>query len=60
MIESEKISLKVSFFPRRDPDGPVFFLDDAVGAIKPSTNRYKANFNHHYWFRLSESDMIYF
>ena len=54
------MSLKVSFFPRRDPDGPVFFLDDAVGAVKPSTNRYKANFNDHYWFRLSESDMIYF
>ena len=42
------MSLKVSFFPRRDPDGPVFFLDDAVGAVKPSTNRYKANFTDHY------------
>ena len=36
-----------------------FFLD---GAVQPSANtdRYKANFNDHYWFRLSESDMIYF
>ena len=36
MIESEKMSLKVSFFARRDPDGPGIFLDGAVGAVKPS------------------------
>ena len=53
IIENVKNSTTPFFF---------FFLDGAVGAVQPSANtdRYKANFNDHYWFRLSESGMIYF